>query len=297
MELPTPDVPLPPVIAGTSPLVDDPSASPTEASPLPLPASPLLGAWRFAGVSSVGTSHIDSGVVCQDSHAVEVITGPDGMSYLLAVASDGAGSAKLSHLGSRIVCDQMMKCMRHAIAAGQNLADFLRPDVEEWLQIALAAVVSRATEEGVSTRELAATCLAVVVTPSHLVAVQIGDGAVVIDDGVTGYRTVFWPMRGEFANETVFLCHKSAIAQADFTVLAQPVRDLAVFTDGIQMVALHYDTKTAPASFWDPLFSTMAAQPTGSSPGLDAALGGLLGRPAILARTDDDRTLILGCRR
>ena len=273
-----------------------------EEEPYPVATTPAVGmppreCWRYAGSSRMGTSHQTTGTSCQDGHCVDVISDRDGQDVLVAVASDGAGSASHSHIGSEVLCTTLMEHFRILIENGANLADFQRPDLDEVLTAAVQAIENRATQEGLATRDLAATCLAAIVSPTVVVAIQVGDGAIVIDNGTDHYEPVIWPMRGEFANETVFLYQPSAIPQAEFRVIARTIRDIAVFTDGIQMVALHYESRTAPASFFRPLFNTMALQPPGSSKVLDGAVGVLLDAPSILCRTDDDRTLVLGCRR
>lgn len=270
-------------------------------TPVLLAAPVPVAAWRHAGISRPGTSHGASGIPCQDHQRCEVYQAADGNEVLLAVASDGAGSASRSEKGSSLVCtiliEQMRLFVEHVMSNNGNFSEFGKGDADEWLLAAVRAVETQAAAEGLPARELAATCVACLVTKDAFIGVQVGDGALVVDDGADGYEPVIWPMRGEFANETVFLYQESALAAAEVRVIPRTVRDLAVFTDGIQMVALHYETRTAPASFFKPLSGFMAQQPAGRSDLLDEALGDFLDRPSILARTDDDRTLILGCRR
>jgi hypothetical protein len=74
----------------------------------------------------------------------------------------------------------------------------------------------------------------------------------------------------------------------------EPVDELALFTDGLQMLALHFASRSAHRPFFEPLFTTLreAANPE--------ALGGplreFLDSPAVNERTEDDKTLVLAIR-
>src|SRR5262249_46664486 len=130
-------------------------------------------------------------------------------------------------------------------------------------------------------RDLAATFLACVSTSTATVCIQIGDGAIVIDDPSVEFAPVFWPQRGEYANMTVFLCDDAAIEQAAFQVVTRSVDRVALLSDGLQMVALHYASQSAHAPFFAGLFSTLEQRPLGESDELNSALDDLLDRKTI----------------
>jgi hypothetical protein len=54
--------------------------------------------------SSIGTSHAASGTPCQDSCHCRLVDAGGGETVLVAVASDGAGTARCAHVGSQVVC-------------------------------------------------------------------------------------------------------------------------------------------------------------------------------------------------
>jgi len=251
--------------------------------------------WRYAGASRIGTAHVALATPCQDAHAVATISDARGGPVLIAVVADGAGSAARSEIGAGLVCASVQAGIHRFVEAGGDLASCARAEAAAWLTAAHGAVLGYASSHDVDARELASTCLIVAAGPTAAVCVQIGDGAIVVDDG-DGFAPVFWPQRGEYANTTSFL-DAATIADAEFSIIARPLSRLAMFSDGIQMLALHYATRTAPATFYAGLFATLEAQGPGHSPSLDEALGHLLDRPSILQRTDDDRTLVLASRR
>ena len=63
--------------------------------------APPERAWRFAHASVVGSSHLRNGTPCQDASACEYVAEAGGAA-LVAVVSDGAGSAPYSQFASQL---------------------------------------------------------------------------------------------------------------------------------------------------------------------------------------------------
>lgn len=253
--------------------------------------------WRLARSTRIGTSHLAAGLPCQDSHLARIVHDREGREVLVLVVSDGAGSASHSDVGSRLVCDTILGYIEHFVAESVDLAKTSRNDVEIWLDGVVDAVSGDARQRGLAPRELAGTCLACVVGPTASVFVQVGDGAIVIDDPAAQFVPVFWPQRGEYANETIFLCSPDAVEAAEWAAIPRSVERAAVLSDGLQMLALHYASRTAHAPFFEGLFATLEQHPPGESAALNRALDDVLDRSTIIDRTDDDRTLVLATRR
>src|SRR5207253_127084 len=108
-------------------------------------------------------------------------------------------------------------------------------------------------------------------------------------------KTVFWPQSGEYANTTFFLTGQDFEERLAFCVLAQKVEELALFTDGLQPLALHYASRSVHAPFFDPMFKRLHSAPDVTS--LEGPLQEFLRSKAVNERTDDDKTLILATRR
>ena len=100
-------------------------------------------------------------------------------------------------------------------------------------------------------REYSSTLLVAVATPHATIVGQIGDGAIVVDDGLL--RAATWPQQGEYANVTHFLVQDDAMDQL-VTAEAGPAQRIAVFSDGLQNLALQYETKTPYEPFFTPFF-------------------------------------------
>lgn len=82
--------------------MDDLNAFPEPTHEALSPAEPN---WRVAGASVRGTGHVTAGLPCQDAHDVRVSLSPDGVPLLIAVVSDGAGSARHAEDASRAACE------------------------------------------------------------------------------------------------------------------------------------------------------------------------------------------------
>jgi hypothetical protein len=148
-------------------------------------------------------------------------------------------------------------------------------------------------------RAYATTLTCAIATADRLVVGQIGDGVVVAGEGERLF-SVTRLQRGEYANETHFLTQPDALDQLLVEVIEQPVRALAVMSDGLVRLALKMPEQEPHAPFFQPLFrvTTDIGQPGGAPDGTEAArqLAAFLGSERVNARTDDDKSLVLAVR-
>lgn len=253
--------------------------------------------WRYVGASARGTSHEATGAPCQDASRTIVVPTSRG-EILVAVCADGAGSAPRSHEGAELACGALLGEVRDYLEAGRSLARLLPPAVEEWFIRVNAALHDLAAEHEAPARDFACTLLLAAVEPGAAVFAQIGDGAIVTSDGENDYRPVFWPESGEYANMTFFVTEPEAIRHLQVAiVLDQGVDEVALFTDGIQSLALRYETRGAHAPFFRPMFARLRDEAPGDAEVLSVGLRAFLESPKVNERTDDDKTLVLATRR
>jgi serine/threonine protein phosphatase PrpC len=252
-------------------------------------------AWSFVSASAVGSSHGRSGTPCQDASASELVARADGH-HLVATVSDGAGSARLSHLGARLACAEVGAHARAFLARGLTLAQFERRHAEELLGRLAARLQRTARRADARPRDLACTLLFALLGPEGSVFAQLGDGAIVVaaaDAPEHDYRCVFWPQRGEYANETRFVTEPDAAAAMEFEYRPGAVRELALLTDGLQNLVLDLQTRAAHARFFAPMFAALAPAEPGREAELSRALAQYLASPRVRTRTDDDTSLVL----
>ncbi len=257
----------------------------------------MTGAWRYAYASVTGTSHEKTGSVCQDAGSCRVVE-TSGGPVLLAMASDGAGSARRSEEGARLAVAQFLDdfgaaCREHGIAAID------RTFILGWLAKLRRRIVARAARAGIRSGEFACTALGAVVADDRAVFFQIGDGAIVVSrrHRPGEYDWVFWPQHGEFANTTNFVTQNDAARALEIEVRPGPFDEVALFTDGIERLVLDLKGKTAHAPFFRPLFGWLAGTKPPLTSETSPALAQYLGSKQVCDRTDDDKTLVMATRR
>jgi hypothetical protein len=130
------------------------------------------------------------------------------------------------------------------------------------------------------------------------VFLQIGDGVIVVNDQALHWSWVFWPERGEFANTTFFVTDAAASDHLRFEHRQGSIDEIALLTDGIEPLVLHYASRIVHTPFFDRMFGPVRrSKAVGEDLALSQDLESYLSSPAILERTDDDKTLVLATRR
>jgi hypothetical protein len=258
-----------------------------------------LPAWKYIHSSVAGTSHAKNGAPCQDTSACRVFTPAEGQPVFVAVASDGAGSARRAEAGSALACALFLDEMSMLFETGGAAADITREFVSGWLTRLRNEVVLRAEAEGLRPRDYACTLLAAVVGTDNAAFMQVGDGAIVIPsrEEPEEYCWVFWPQQGEYANTTNFATEPEAAERLEFELVNERVNEVALLTDGLQNLALHFQTQTAHAPFFRPMFEWLRPAPEDRLEKLSASLAAFLDSTKVNDCTDDDKTLILATRR
>jgi len=160
--------------------------------------------WNTLQSRVQGRSHIANGTPCQD--ATHIIA--DGDFCALAL-SDGAGSAKLSHFGSRAISAKICEILR------ENFDDYFACDdalkvKQDILVKCLATLNDLAASHACEIKELACTLLAVAAKGGNFIIAHIGDGVIgYLKDGEL--KVASDPENGEFANTTIFVTSKNAL--------------------------------------------------------------------------------------
>ncbi len=247
--------------------------------------------WRVVAASAVGTSHTATGTECEDSYLAHVETDPESPPLLTIFIADGAGSAPHGGAGAELAIEAATAFV------GQHYAqavEFALNDnwAVELIQSVRAKIFAAADQQGTKARDYACTFLGVVASPDSTLLMQIGDGGIVVDTG-NGLEVPITPMAGEYANMTNFITDENAIDVLAVAVLPVRPEKVAVFSDGIQRLALNMATNTAHAPFFMPFFTILATATAVQEDHLQAELARFLQSPAMNERTDDDKTLAL----
>lgn len=246
--------------------------------------------WKSICHSVRGTAHERVGSVCQDAGLVAHVTFADAEA-LLAICSDGAGSARHAEVGSQ----RAGESLRHVLAGAGHLASEAI-DLDHllgWIRQAREAILREAEARSEPVREFACTLLVALLLPERSLFAQIGDGAIVVKDG-DDYVPVFWPQAGEYAGTTHFLTQESWETAMALELRHNAIEEVAMFTDGLERLALRFSDRTAHAPFFAPLFAALNGCEDAAA--LSEPLRAFLSSPAVNERTDDDKTLLLAIR-
>lgn len=236
----------------------------------------------MAGASVAGAGHRRTGRPCEDAHAWAVLSG----GRLVAAVADGAGSAPLgivgAHAASRAAVDALRlrgdpdAALRHAVRA------------------AATAVERSAQARGVQPGDLATTLLALVAGPEWVASIRVGDGAAVVHDAVGNLALLGGGGTNEYLNETVFLTSPGSLEDLQPAIWEGRASALALFTDGLEGLAIRRSDGAPHPPFFGPLFRFLAEEPDAgrAAERLQAFLEG----PRVTERAEDDLTLLLAVR-
>lgn len=246
--------------------------------------------WTWASATCRGTSHVKAGTRGQDASAC-IVAGPSNA--LLAVVSDGAGSASFGGQGAWMTCRTIVQAARrHLVSSSEMPSD---DQCWLWLDEARDRIGQAADRRGATPRQFAATLVAVIASETESLILHVGDGAAVLHvDGE--WQAPSWPENGEYASTTFFVTDEpTPRLRITRTGGATAV---AVFTDGIERLALDFASQRAHQPFFDGIVRPIKqVDGLGRIGPLSASLARYLDSEAINQRTDDDKSLILACRR
>lgn len=254
------------------------------------------GQWTWASARATGTSHIKAGKGCDDFGACLETRGRID-TVLVAVASDGAGSASHSSIGSWITTSAFMHSAIEYVKSGHDVADLSLDAVRDWLDHIRDRIGVAAERIQVSRRDFAATLVGCLIGGESSAFIHVGDGASVYRArNEPEWNVPTWPAQGEYAATTFFVTDDpEPIFQ--FVHVAKPIDEIAVFSDGFERLALQFSTKTAYSPLFEKLFVPLNGSGSGRNRDLSRSLRRFLDGPAVCEKTDDDKTLILAKRK
>lgn len=171
----------------------------------------FTGDWLIVGGSSIGRSHVEGSMPCQDNFFLSAITENVG----IAVVSDGAGSAKNSQLGSKFVSERAAIIFSQIVESEIGLESLKNLSEEEWSNLAKRGLFQArmdleefSVKEGLKLESLACTVIVVIYHPQGILVTHIGDGRAGYLSLEKGWMPLIIPFKGEEANETVFITSK-----------------------------------------------------------------------------------------
>jgi hypothetical protein len=262
---------------------------------------PDRNAWLVTKAVVRGKSHIDRGMPCQDYCDVQV--SHDGR-WLVAVVSDGAGTAARAEEGARLVAQHVARSLLDEIAKIETRG----PGV--WLKDRVHATLIDVREQlrdaGPDIRAFSSTLVGVLVGPTGGFFFHIGDGAALGshatlldgpggDQGAIGLWTeivISEPENGEFANETFFVTQDDWDKHLRSSILSGGTDIVVLMSDGAMPFVVQNGMPNSP--FIDPLIAQLLRTPDAGQ--RDRLVQQYLESPETYPITNDDKTLFIGLR-
>ncbi|MEM7224934.1 MAG: PP2C family serine/threonine-protein phosphatase [Pseudomonadota bacterium] len=249
-----------------------------------------MSSWKVIAAAVRGPDHEADRLPCQDaySHA-------EAGDRLVAVVSDGAGSARFSETGAKVLCHEVVAALSTCDKALDGGHEPWRPAVEQAVERARAALEARIPEEialgaPVTLADYHATLVGVVAAPNGGFFFHIGDGtaAAVSEIGDWAGCRLSLPENGEFANETYFFTQEIWRDHLRFTDFgASPL--IVMVSDG----AMPFTVAERFAGLEGRFMAPVTRYLEGASPEDGAkALAGTLDRADARRISGDDKTLL-----
>lgn len=248
-----------------------------------------MNRWRWAAASKIGTAHIKLGTRKQDT--LYCFLAKSDPPIACAIVSDGAGSARFGGEGAAIVCRTLSVSIREYFRQTDSMPD--EPAFWSWVDNIRDRLSFAAKKRDVSRQAFASTLIVLIASEASCVVAHIGDGAVVARDKSGSWKTLSRPENGEYASTTYFVTQDSH-PKMRLSLHEDSFDAFAVFTDGIECIALDAQTSDPFVGFFNPMLSPLDRSAAfGNDRTLSQKLGEYLLSAGICERTDDDKSLIL----
>ena len=182
---------------------------------------------------ATGKSHKKNDIPCQDY--CDYYIDSDNEFSIIAL-SDGAGSCKYSHWGSKLLVQKIILFFQnnYKILFEKEIDD-IKEKIIEYLS---KNFEEKAKEESIEEKELSATLLFVGCYKDKFIYGHIGDGIICCDMD-ENLRVVSGGVGGEFKNETVFF--RKNIDKKYFNLSIKPLKNILsfyCFSDGLEPVLI-----------------------------------------------------------
>lgn len=250
--------------------------------------------WTWAAARCRGVSHERANVPVEDAFACLAPQVPGHP--LVAVVSDGAGSAKHGGFGAALVCRAVSSYARQHFETTHSLPD--AGQLQSWMEAARRQIIAVAERRHLLPRDFAATLVLVVSDGRESRVLHVGDGCAVVRDAASGtWSAISWPDHGEYASMTYFVTDDPPV-RSRINDHPHEISALALFSDGLEQLVLDLRAGQPHGPFFDSIIApVVGSSSTGKDRDLSRKLTRFLGSDEVNHRTEDDKTLILAVRR
>lgn len=235
---------------------------------------------RILAASVIGQYHKNKNIPCQDSFKYLKRNGK-----VVAVVSDGAGSAKYGKIGAKIVCDTVCDILISA-----SMKD-IKQKIIDAINVAREKLMLHRFNKHKSQEEIinfAATVVGVFYYKNKGVFFHIGDGAAIafLNDNNT---VISQPENGVFSCETYFYTMDDWKDCLRFTNF-EKTKSLMLMTDGVTGFAFKNDFEDIETGFVNPINNFLHTE--NNKQKALRALNNTLSNPKAQKLNSDDKTFL-----
>ncbi len=243
----------------------------------------------FYGASVQGASHVRADLPCQDAHGCKIIR-----QGICCAVADGLGTAVRADEGSRIAVATALAALVESSEAepGWVTLDAMEESLRQSFLDARNAL-DMASGASSPLGDLATTLLVAVVTHNATAIGKIGDGGIVGRWESGDIVALSAPTLGEYVNEVEPLTSAKAMEHIRIRSWPMAVREVALFSDGLQALAMNLATGLPFSPFFDPFFNIPIVEGTDV---WSERLSQFLLSERVCKRTEDDKTLVVAKR-
>ena len=239
------------------------------------------GKWIVVGASVQGNAHISMGdIPCQDCSIYHSLSNGWG----IAVIADGAGSAKMSQIGSHIAVQRCVEHTKNMLSNQQWIEKNYLPSERDWDEVAYIIlkkvyddIEKFASVKQIASKDLSSTLILVIHSPLGLLVSHVGDGRAGYRNLEGLWQSMITPHKGEEANQTIFLPSKfwnipyfrmSGARVPESRVITDKVTAFTLMSDGCEstawscnifdeMTGKYKDPNKPFEGFFEPLVKTL----------------------------------------
>lgn len=272
------------------------------------------------GVSLKGRQHTENNEQCQDYHLFKDM----GNGWHLYIVSDGAGSAKASHRGSKTNCEITSYFVKRMLDANKWSENNYFPSEIEWYREfesicrALKNFIEEKAEsldERLVAKDFNATLMLLLVTPNGMLSGHIGDGRMGYQNSDGDWLSIMTPHKGDEPNQTVFILNAwdkvrvpafkmSSVSVPETRVIKDVPTKVVLITDGCENFCWNcfhlneetqrYEDRNTPfAGYFKPLVDMLLSIEDNSLK-LNEFIKFVDSNTEACREEQDDRTIILG---
>ena len=143
------------------------------------------------GFSVVGKSHIKKGAGCQDSHCIRKLEN----GWVIAAVADGVGSAKNSHIGSKIAAQTVVEFCDECMPWDYNLIS-IKSMMRTAYNFAYKLILREAQKSGEPIESYDTTLTMVIYDGQRIIYGHSGDGAIIALTTFGDYVEITRPQKG-----------------------------------------------------------------------------------------------------